>query len=332
MAAFLVVLLVIAGVPVAQAEGDLIPCEQIEARWRQTAPDAALAEWEALYEQAYYDSDCGSEVYAAIGLDIIGRQLDPVGQAYEAEVDAPRFDTLRTLLERLQRLDNYGDHWRLSFLQGEVLRKLRNPVQALAAYQESLALVDDEELTPAAPPPPAIARLRDRLDEAAVIVAQVRPVRLPVNRNGQLISQYSFSSRGFKRQKVPVPIQFVYAKDVMTGEGRETFAEVLKTLKAQGSPAISLVGHTDPIGSNDYNLLLSFQRAEAIKRALQDHGYCGAISTTGMGERQPFPFDDPGLYRKEQRHAADRRVEIILQSDSQGSGQSGAQGSESCEA
>ena len=297
----------------APAADDLVPCEQVEARWRQATADTSLPEWDALYQQAYLESDCGSDVYAAIGLDIIGKELGAIARAYAAEAAAPREAGLRALFERIEQLRLYGSHWRLSFLQGEVLRRLKDPVLALQAYQESLGLVDDDELTPTPPPATAIARLRDRLDEAAVIVAQLRPAaaRLPVNRHGQLISQYRFQTRGFVRQKVPVPIQFVFGEAEMTEEGRKTFDELLATLEDQDSPAILLVGHTDPVGSNADNLRLSVRRAEAVEQALLAGNYAGAVTTLGMGEEQPFRFDDPGLYSEAQRHQADRRVEII---------------------
>ena len=148
-----------------------------------------------------------------------------------------------------------------------------------------------------------------------MIVAQIEPAAmpLPVTRSGDLISQYSFTTRGYKRRKTLVPIQFVFAKDAMTETGRGSFLDALETLERQGSPDITIVGHTDPVGSAEYNTDLSVRRAAAVRRELLAMNYQGAIDTIGMGEEQPFEFDDPELYSEEHRHQAHRRVELILQ-------------------
>ena len=172
------------------------------------------------------------------------------------------------------------------------------------------------ELTVTAPSVEAIARLRDRLDETSVIVAQLAPsaLKLPLTRSGALVSQYSFTTRGYTRKKTLVPIQFVYAKDTMTDSGRSSFEDALRTLVGQGSPDIRVVGHTDPVGSAADNKTLSIERACAVRRALMAEDYQGDIETIGMGEDQPFEFDDPGLYNEALRHQAHRRVELILRS------------------
>ena len=289
----------------------LIDCERVEARWGNATAATSLDEWVAIYDEAHYESDCGGDVVEQIGLDIIENALGPIERDWASSTDD---DTLRALLDRLETLQGFGSHWRVSFLRGEMYRALRDPARALKAYRDALGLVDDEELTVTAPPVEAIARLRDRLDETTVIVAQVAPaaVKLPVTRNGALVSQYSFTTRGYTRKKALVPILFVYDQDTMTDEGRSGFEDALQTLVKQGSPDIRVVGHTDPVGSAAYNRALSIERACAVRRALMDRGYRGKVEAAGMGEDQPFKFDDPGLYSEASRHQAHRRVELIL--------------------
>jgi outer membrane protein OmpA-like peptidoglycan-associated protein len=308
------------GLVTGPAEAQLIACEQVEARWRNATAATSLAEWVAIYDEAHNESDCGGDVVEQIGLDIIAKELEAIERTYaSSDGDA----TLRGLLGRLDILQGFGSHWGASFLRGDMYRKLRDPARALQAYRDALGLVDDEELTATAPPFHKIALLRDRLDETAVIVAQLEPaaIKLPVTRSGELISQYSFTTRGYTRKKTLVPIQFVYAKDIMTDSGRSSFEDALQTLVKQGSPDIRVAGHTDPVGSAAYNRKLSIDRACAVRRALMAENYRGEVEAVGMGEDRPFKFDDPGLYSEERRHQAHRRVELILRqgaADSQG--------------
>ena len=66
----------------------------------------------------------------------------------------------------------------------------------------------------------------------------------------------------------------------------------------QNNPQISveIIGHTDDIGNEEYNMLLSERRAASVRQALIDKGINGdRIKTKGCGSTQPlFPnnFDD----------------------------------------
>ena len=314
------------GLVSAAADAQLIDCEQVQTRWRNATGHTSFAEWAEIYDQAHNESDCDGDVVERIGLDVIAKELEPIHRAYEAGGEG---DTLRGLLDRLDVLQGFGSHWQVSFLRGEMHRRLRDPARALEAYRDSLGLVDDEELTVTAPPVESIALLRDRLDETAVIAAQLDPsaIKLSVTRSGALISQYSFTTRGYTRKKSLVPIQFAYAKDTMTESGRDSFEDALQTLAGQGSPDIRVVGHTDPVGSAAYNEKLSIERACAVRQALLTEQYPGDVEAVGMGESEPFQFDDPGLYSEELRHQAHRRVELILR----GTGEDSRSHSEPCQ-
>ena len=311
MHSILVVLMLGAALYAERAAATQFDCAQIESRWRSATAGTSFDEWTSIYYDAHYESNCGNRIVGGIGRDIIERELPAIRSAYRASVDE---GSLRALRGRLDALLEYGSHWEISFLLGETARKQRDATGALTAYREALGLVDNEELTPTPPHRDDIALLRDRLDETAIVVAQLSPasMKLPVNRTGQLISQYSFATRGYKRKKALAPILFVFAKDVLTDAGRTIFADVLETLTKQGSPDITVVGHTDPIGSRESNMQLSLERAAAVKRALLAESYAGRVTTRGMGEEQPFKFDDPGLYSEKTRNQSHRRVEFIL--------------------
>lgn len=79
---------------------------------------------------------------------------------------------------------------------------------------------------------------------------------------------------------------------------------------------ISVIGHTDPDGSDSYNFKLSQDRALTVKQALESNGISGSlINTEGRGETQLIVHDCEAKHPKnrESRLACNqpnRRVEI----------------------
>jgi outer membrane protein OmpA-like peptidoglycan-associated protein len=66
---------------------------------------------------------------------------------------------------------------------------------------------------------------------------------------------------------------------------------------------IEVGGHTDTRGSDEYNLRLSEQRAQAVKNELIRNGVMEQrIKAVGYGESRPISSD----------HAMNRRVEITI--------------------
>lgn len=66
--------------------------------------------------------------------------------------------------------------------------------------------------------------------------------------------------------------------------GEET---LLKQVVGVNPNAVEIIGHTDQIGTQRYNLKLSKQRAESVKLFLVSKGISESIiTTTGMGETQ----------------------------------------------
>jgi OOP family OmpA-OmpF porin len=71
---------------------------------------------------------------------------------------------------------------------------------------------------------------------------------------------------------------------------------------------IQIQGHTDNIGSLEYNMGLSEKRARVVKRYLIDKGIDGArISTIGYGFTQNRASNNSASGR-----AQNRRAEIVL--------------------
>jgi OmpA-OmpF porin, OOP family len=88
----------------------------------------------------------------------------------------------------------------------------------------------------------------------------------------------------------------------------ERLAAALKDVPAR---KVMIEGHTDSVGSEDYNQQLSQNRALSVQTALLERGVqSNQITTLGKGESTPIASnDDPGGRQQ------NRRVEMIFQED-----------------
>lgn len=72
---------------------------------------------------------------------------------------------------------------------------------------------------------------------------------------------------------------------------------------------IAIEGHTDSVGSDDYNFSLSQRRAESVKMYLTGQGVASSrIQTSGKGEGSPVADNTSATGRQQ-----NRRVEVIIE-------------------
>lgn len=102
---------------------------------------------------------------------------------------------------------------------------------------------------------------------------------------------------------------FDFDKDTLKPAGRIKLDEFVSRLGTMHSvESISVVGHTDSIGTDAYNEDLSMRRANSVKNYLLDKGVDSTvINTSGMGESQPVADNSTNEGR-----AQNRRVEVTL--------------------
>lgn len=104
--------------------------------------------------------------------------------------------------------------------------------------------------------------------------------------------------------------------DVLFDSGKSTlkagaFATVdrlAQALKQSPNRKLTIEGHTDSVGAEDFNMQLSENRAQAVKSALVSRGVPDSqISAVGKGEGFPVASNDTAAGRQQ-----NRRVEVIL--------------------
>jgi uncharacterized membrane protein YgcG len=105
-------------------------------------------------------------------------------------------------------------------------------------------------------------------------------------------------------------IYFTFNSDVLRPESEPTLKEIADVLKKHSDWKLGVDGHTDGIGSDDYNLDLSKRRAAAVRAALVTrYGIAGArLTTAGYGKTQPKDTNATLEGR-----AKNRRVELVKQ-------------------
>ena len=79
-------------------------------------------------------------------------------------------------------------------------------------------------------------------------------------------------------------------------------------IKGNPDAQITVEGHTDSTGTRDHNMVLSQQRAEAVKGALTARGVAAdRIKTVGVGPDRPVADN-----KTPEGRADNRRVEIVI--------------------
>lgn len=92
---------------------------------------------------------------------------------------------------------------------------------------------------------------------------------------------------------------------------REKMAKVSGILLAYPGLKLQLEGHTDSIGTDEYNRLLSQKRADAVRDYLVSQGVSAAsVSAAGLGKDDPVASNDTAAGRQQ-----NRRVEMVVSGD-----------------
>jgi outer membrane protein OmpA-like peptidoglycan-associated protein len=109
------------------------------------------------------------------------------------------------------------------------------------------------------------------------------------------------------------------SSDLLAG-ARERLAKVSGIVLAYPSLRLAVEGHTDSVGTDDYNQQLSEKRAEAVRQYLVQQGISGdAIVATGFGKTAPLASNETPEGRQQ-----NRRVELVLSGDAIGEANAGA--------
>ena len=101
-------------------------------------------------------------------------------------------------------------------------------------------------------------------------------------------------------------VHFRFDRSDLTQGGRDTLMTIANTLKQRPTVNVDVVGHTDWIGTNAYNMKLSQARAETVRRFLVEQGIAESrIMVKWRGEEEPIADNNSTAGR-----AQNRRTEV----------------------
>jgi OOP family OmpA-OmpF porin len=222
--------------------------------------------------------------YTRTGTDYNGAAIAVAGNRYSSDSDfGPKAGlgleykfsealALRAEAERSRVKDGVGRRGNVDLFSIGLVYKLGRP--AAAPYVAPTPVVE------AAPAP----------------VAEVAPAPAPAPQPTS--EKVSFAAEAL----------FDFDKAVVKPEGKVALDDMMSKLQGMNTEVMVAVGHTDSVGSDQYNAKLSLRRAEAVKAYLVSKGLDPArLYTEGKGEAQPIADNATAEGR-----AKNRRVNIEI--------------------
>ena len=103
-------------------------------------------------------------------------------------------------------------------------------------------------------------------------------------------------------------IHFEFNSSALTEDSQSGIQMLTDFLKRNPELKVELAGHTDNVGNENYNLKLSADRAEVVRKALIDNGIDeNRLTAKGYGSSRPLVLND-----NEEHRALNRRTEMIV--------------------
>ncbi len=103
-------------------------------------------------------------------------------------------------------------------------------------------------------------------------------------------------------------VNFEFGSAKLSAGSKEKLADFVTVLKKNPSYNLSIEGHTDSVGSEEFNQTLSEQRAQSVYNTLLSEGLSAdRMKTKGFGELKPKVAND-----SDRNRAINRRVELIF--------------------
>jgi len=170
--------------------------------------------------------------------------------------------------------------------EADAARRAALEEQAKLAREKNAAISEREQAEKDA------AALREKLKEQLNVILQTRDTA-----RGLIVNMSD--------------VLFDFNQATLKAGAKEKLAKMSGILLAYPTLHLSLEGHTDSIGSDEYNQKLSEKRADSVRDYLTSNGINPAnIQAIGMGKANPVASNDTNAGRQQ-----NRRVEMVVSGD-----------------
>lgn len=103
-------------------------------------------------------------------------------------------------------------------------------------------------------------------------------------------------------------VLFATGKADLSSDALRSVGKLADFLQKYLNRNVLIEGHTDSVGSEEFNLTLSEKRADSVKESLTSNGIAeGRIATKGYGKKYPVASNDTTVGKQQ-----NRRVEVII--------------------
>lgn len=138
-----------------------------------------------------------------------------------------------------------------------------------------------------------------------LVTAPSAPVKIS---EAQIAQQFSALFTAEPPQPVKFLLYFEQDSTKLTVDSERLLSQILESIAARQAYAIGIYGHSDRTGSDEYNLKLSLQRAEAVRDLLSECDVSlQAMDVDSHGEGNPLISTADGV-----AEPRNRRVEVII--------------------
>jgi OmpA-OmpF porin, OOP family len=235
----------------------------------------------AVFNDVQPDSDDGGSFVLAAGLGAVSKSLFDNGLKLRGEV--------RYLFDTFDK--DFGDlHWSLGLEiplgQVKTVERIVYVDRTVEVEVEKVIQVSDHDTDG-----DSVPDSRDKC-ENTLSGARVDATGCIIDAQTVTFNTISFQSRSSE----------------LTYGSKKTLLPVAESFKSQKDLKIEIAGHTDSIGSAEYNHGLSQERADAVRQFFIDQGVeSSRLTAVGYGEMEPVTENDT-----ESGRAMNRRVEFRL--------------------
>ncbi|QQO00177.1 OmpA family protein [Pseudomonas sp. SW-3] len=139
------------------------------------------------------------------------------------------------------------------------------------------------------------------------------PANTPVEHHGCPLPQYPASVKPVEVVEpevitLPSDLLFAFNKSDLSPAAQSQLDSLMSKLQFADVVSIKVIGHTDSVGSDEYNQALSERRASSVAAYLLSQGIAPSkLTSEGKGESQPLADNET-----DEGRAKNRRVELHI--------------------